>query len=147
MKRVRVLRHAADEALGNLETELAARGLELEVIDCFDDDWPAVAGAGFRAADFSGLVVMGGTMNVDQTDRFPFLAVELQWLREAARTGLPILGVCLGAQLLAKSLGARVYRNPVREIGWYQIELTPEEDAALKKSAAAVKELTDVIGV
>jgi GMP synthase-like glutamine amidotransferase len=136
MKRVRILRHAADEALGNLEIELRAEGLNLEVIDCFDDHWHAVASAGFHPADFAGLVVMGGTMNVDQTDRFPFLAVEVGWLRQAARAGLPTLGICLGAQLLARSLDARVYPNAVREIGWYQIELTPAglADCLLKGS-------------
>jgi GMP synthase (glutamine-hydrolysing) len=69
---------------------------------------------------------MGGTMNVDQADRYPHLATEVEWLRTAVRTRLPTLGICLGAQLLAKALGAGVYRNRIKEIGWYQIELTPE---------------------
>ena len=68
---------------------------------------------------------MGGPMNADETDRFPFLADEVRWLRQAVDTGLPVLGVCLGAQLLAKALGARVYANRVKEIGWYATELLP----------------------
>ena len=63
-------------------------------------------------------------MNVDETDRFPFLADEVRWLRQSVDAGLPVLGVCLGSQLLAKALGSRVYPNRIKEIGWYDIELT-----------------------
>jgi len=65
-------------------------------------------------------------MNVDQTDRYPFLAPEIGWIRRAVEAGLPVLGICLGAQLLAKALGSRVFANPVKEIGWYRLELTPQ---------------------
>jgi GMP synthase (glutamine-hydrolysing) len=123
MPAVKVLRHAANEALGNLEVVLRSEGLRLEVVDCFADDWTQVERAGFDPADFAGLVVMGGPMNVDETERYPFLATELGWLRAAARAELPTLGICLGAQMLAKALGGRVYANPVNEIGWYRIEL------------------------
>ncbi len=57
--------------------------------------------------EVSGAVVMGGPMNVDEVDRFPALAAEREWLAEAVRLELPVLGVCLGAQLLARALGAR----------------------------------------
>ncbi|MEX0679389.1 MAG: type 1 glutamine amidotransferase [Pirellulales bacterium] len=126
MKRVRVLRHVANEALGNLETVLRAAGLALDVVDCFADDWPRVERAGFDPKRVAGLVVMGGTMNVDQTDRFGFLATEVQWVRAAVDAQLPTLGICLGAQMLAKALGAKVYPNEIKEIGWYQIELLSE---------------------
>ncbi len=79
----------------------------------------------FDPKKISGLVVMGGPMNVDQVDRFPFLAEEVRWLEQAVAANLPVLGVCLGSQLLAKSLGRRVYANRVKEIGWYEIELLP----------------------
>jgi GMP synthase (glutamine-hydrolysing) len=72
----------------------------------------------------AGLVVMGGPMNADETEHYPFLAREVTWLQQSVEAGLPVLGICLGSQLLAKSLGARVYRNQVKEIGWYTIELT-----------------------
>lgn len=126
MKRVIVLRHAANEALGNLEVALRSRGLELDVLDCFSDAWPAVERAGFEPALVAGLVVMGGPMNVDETDRYPYLDTEVEWLRSAVRAQLPTLGICLGAQLLAKALGARVYPHRVKEIGWYEIGLEPE---------------------
>jgi len=123
MKRVMVLRHVANEALGNLEVVLRACGLELDVVDCFTDRWPDVERAGFDPGRLAGLVVMGGTMHVHQTDRFPFLATEIEWLRAACEAQLPTLGICLGAQMLAHALGAHVYPNDIKEIGWYQIEL------------------------
>ncbi len=106
MPRVMVVRHAAHEALGNLETVLRASGLELEVVNAFDGDWIAIDRRGFRSRDYLGLVIMGGPMNVDQTDRYPYLAAEVEWLRAAVADELPTLGVCLGAQLLAKAAGA-----------------------------------------
>jgi GMP synthase (glutamine-hydrolysing) len=66
---------------------------------------------------------MGGPMNVDETERYPALAHEVAWLQKAVEAEIPVLGVCLGSQLLAKALGARVYANRVKEIGWYDIEL------------------------
>ncbi len=126
MKPVLVLRHSPHEALGNLAVALRAAGLELRVVNCFAEDWPQFAAEGFSPPDYSGLVVMGGPMNVDQTEEYPFLHTEAGWLRQAVEAELPTLGVCLGAQLLAKALGARVRANPVKEIGWYEIELLPE---------------------
>jgi GMP synthase (glutamine-hydrolysing) len=134
MHRVRVLRHAAAEVLGNLKIVLCDEELELEVIDCFADDWPRAKRAGFDPAACAGLVVMGGPMNVDQTVRYGFLATELDWLRAAIDAKLPTLGICLGAQLLAKALGARVAPNRIKEIGWYTIEL---ERAALAEGLFA----------
>jgi GMP synthase (glutamine-hydrolysing) len=139
MKRVRVIRHVPQEALGNLEVVLRQRGVELEVVDCFAEDWPAIERAGFDPDELSGFVVMGGPMNADETDRYPFLAAEVTWLRQAVAAGLPTLGICLGAQLLARSLGARVFRNPIKEIGWHTIELLPAglDDPLLAGSLAA----------
>ena len=83
MKPIRVLRHAADEALGTLETTLRSCGLALEVVDCFSVGWASIERAGFDPARFAGLVVMGGPMNVDQTSEHPHLATEVEWLRTA----------------------------------------------------------------
>lgn len=125
MRPVIVVRHDIHEALGNLEVALGASGLRLEVVDAFAGDWSAIDRAGFQPRQWSGLVVMGGPMNADETDRYPFLAAEVGWLRAALAAELPTLGICLGAQLLARSLGARVYQNPLKEIGWYEIEILP----------------------
>jgi GMP synthase-like glutamine amidotransferase len=63
-------------------------------------------------------------MNVDQIENYPNLITEVDVLREAIDQDMSVLGICLGAQLLAKALGGSVHRNPQREIGWYDINLT-----------------------
>lgn len=114
-----VLRHVPHEGLGTIADSLTRCGILSTTID--------VAGPlpQFDPKKISGLIVMGGPMNVDQTDRYPNLAEEVRWLREAVDANLPVLGVCLGSQLLAKALGRRVYANRIKEIGWYEIELLP----------------------
>jgi GMP synthase (glutamine-hydrolysing) len=138
MKPVVILRHVPFESLGNLETILGGADVPLHVVECFDATWPDVERGGFDARRLAGLVVMGGPMNVDETDRFGFLATEVKWLAQAADAGLPTLGICLGAQLLAKALGATVYKNQVQEIGWYDLELLRQahEDALFAGSRA-----------
>src|SRR5690606_16542444 len=75
------------------------------------------------------IVVMGGPMSVHDDAEFSWLAAEKAFLREAAARGTAILGVCLGAQLLAEVLGGEVTRNPEREIGWFPIERLPGAEA------------------
>ena len=82
-------------------------------------------------AGASGLIVMGGPMGVYEQDRYPFLADELRLIQRTFEDERPILGVCLGSQLLATALGASVAPGPQREIGWYPVTLTdaaPAED-------------------
>lgn len=122
MKPVLVLRHVPFEEIGSLADYLAAAGLTVDQVDCFGPRWPDLTRAGFDPDQLAGLIVMGGPMNVDQTEQFPFLATEREWLRAAVAAGLPTLGVCLGAQMLARSLGAAVRPNGVKEIGWYEVE-------------------------
>jgi GMP synthase-like glutamine amidotransferase len=74
--------------------------------------------------DFTHLVILGGPMNVDEGDRYPFLKDEDLFIKEAIQRGKRILGICLGAQLIAKALGAKVFKAPVKEIGWYDVSLT-----------------------
>jgi GMP synthase (glutamine-hydrolysing) len=70
------------------------------------------------------LMIFGGSMHVDQNDGHPWLDPEKEFIREALERGTPILGVCLGSQLLAEAAGAQPYRIPEPEIGWYDIEIT-----------------------
>ncbi|MGB9629989.1 MAG: type 1 glutamine amidotransferase [Thermodesulfobacteriota bacterium] len=76
--------------------------------------------------DFSHMIILGGPMGVYEEDKYPFLRDEDIFIKESINTGKHILGICLGAQLIAKALGAKVFRAPVKEIGWYNILLTED---------------------
>lgn len=73
--------------------------------------------------DVDGVVSMGGPMNVDQTDAYPWLTDEMQFISKAHAAGLPVVGVCLGAQLIAAALGGEVAAMPQAEIGWGEVKL------------------------
>lgn len=79
-----------------------------------------------RVDDWSHIVLLGGPMNVYEENRYPFLRKEDLFIKESIQRGRTLLGICLGAQLIAKALGARVFKAPVKEIGWYDISLTVE---------------------
>ncbi len=119
MPPILAFRHVPHETLGTIETSLARAGLEYRYVDLFDamPERPAMEEA-------AGLIVLGGPMNVDQIDEYPYLGPEVGWIRQAVDAGLPVLGICLGSQLIAKALGARVHPNGTKEIGWYDIERT-----------------------
>jgi GMP synthase-like glutamine amidotransferase len=88
-------------------------------------DFPKwVPSAGPPPEDFDALMIFGGSMHVDQNDGHPWLDPEKEFIREALARGTPILGVCLGSQLLAEAAGATPYRTDEPEIGWYDIEIT-----------------------
>jgi len=80
--------------------------------------------------EVAGAVVMGGPMGVEEVERFPGLAAEQEWLAEAAAREMPVLGICLGAQLLARALGAEV-RPGEREVGFAPVEVADPEDPLL----------------
>ncbi len=121
MSRVVVFQQTSHEPLGLLDDVFAAFGLTVQVIPLYKAVPDAVDWMGTL-----GLVVLGGPMNVDETDTYPFLKREVQWIREALASQVPILGICLGSQLLAKALGAAIYPNRTKEIGWYEINLTEQ---------------------
>jgi GMP synthase (glutamine-hydrolysing) len=73
---------------------------------------------------YEALIVLGGPMNAHQIDTYPNLATEVDVIRQAVDAGMSVLGICLGAQLLAKALGGQVSKNDEREIGWYDVDLT-----------------------
>lgn len=84
------------------------------------------------------LFVMGGPMSVHDEAACPWLAPEKAFLRQAVERSVRILGICLGAQMLAEALGGEVRRNPGPEIGWFPVELTPESRAAAGRAARAL---------
>jgi GMP synthase (glutamine-hydrolysing) len=120
MRRLLVFQHVSFEILGTLHPLLKARGFRIRYANFgrHPDAHPEVT-------RYNGLVVLGGPMNVDDLKRHPHLAVEVELIRQAIDQGLPVLGICLGAQLIAKALNAPVYANRIKEIGWYDVCPTP----------------------
>lgn len=121
MRKLLVFQHSAREPLGVLDPLLRRAGFRIRYLNFSrqPDLQPDVS-------RYNGLVVLGGPMNVDQQEQYPHLAVEIAAIQQALARGIPILGICLGAQLLAAALGARVQPNTVREIGWYRLHPTAE---------------------
>jgi len=117
--RLRVFQHAVHEGLGSLETFFAARNAEIAYTRLFAGDAPQ------DPAAYDFLVVLGGPMNVYEEDKHPWLAAEKRSILAAFDAGKPVLGLCLGAQLMSVALGGQVTRNPHREIGWWPVEKLP----------------------
>ncbi len=122
MKPVAVFRHAATEGPGHFAAFLESRGLawELVAVDA-GDPVPGSPDA------FAGLVFMGGPMSVN--DDLPWIPPALSLIRQAVERNIPVLGHCLGGQLMAKALGGQVTRNPVKEIGWGRVERADNAEA------------------
>ncbi len=120
MSRIRCLQHVPFESPGRIAGWAADRGHEFASVRVFAGE-PLPAGE-----DFDALIVMGGPMSVHDGAIHPWLADEKRAVQSAVLDGKPVLGVCLGAQLIAHVLGARVYRNRFREIGWFPVEATDE---------------------
>lgn len=121
MRRLLVFQHVPYEILGTLDPLLRASRFRIRYVN-FGREPDATP----DISRYNGLIVLGGPMNCDQVDRHPHLDTEIEVIKEAIREGKPVLGVCLGAQLIARALGAKVRKNPVKEIGWY--ELNPTDD-------------------
>ena len=119
MSRILVCQHVAFEILGTLNPLLKSYGVRIKYVNFGRDPDARPSLDGYR-----GLVVLGGPMNVDQVAEHPHLTTEVELIREAIDRGLPVLGICLGAQLIAKALGACVGPSPEKEIGWYDVTLT-----------------------
>ncbi|HYL97832.1 MAG TPA: gamma-glutamyl-gamma-aminobutyrate hydrolase family protein [Blastocatellia bacterium] len=119
MSKVFVLQHIGFEKLGTIANALEQLGATYEYVRGFEgQEIPS----GMEEA--SGLIVMGGPMGVYEQGRYPFLADEIRLIKTALDAGKPILGTCLGSELLASALGARVAPSGTQEIGWYPIRLT-----------------------
>lgn len=103
-------------------TDWAARhGHEAEVR--FPPDGEALPGH----ESYELLIILGGPMSVYEDDKYPWLVDEKRYVREAMDSGKLVLGICFGAQMLAELLGARVYRNNEKELGWHRVERTEQE--------------------
>ncbi len=119
-KSIAVIRHIGVEGLGTIEDVLKSKGLAHAYIDTWKDPLPA------DVSDYGALVILGGPMGVYEQDTYPFIKQELSLIRKARDLKLPVIGICLGSQMIAQALGGRVYKGGTKEIGWYDIRLTRE---------------------
>lgn len=119
MREIFVIRHQESAPLGLLRDVFDERGVAWRYVDCWRrDDVPAVDQVG-------ALIVLGGEMNADEVDGFPHLSRVRGLMRDAVDADIPVLGICLGAQVLARALGGDVYPSPRREIGFVPVRATP----------------------
>jgi GMP synthase (glutamine-hydrolysing) len=130
--KILVFQHVAYEPLGTLDPLLKEAGFRIRYVNFGRDpnQRPSLD-------KYAALIVLGGPMNSHQIDTYPNLTTEMHVIREAVESDMSVLGICLGAQLLAKALGGAVVRNPAREIGWYDVQLTEhgESDPVLSTFA------------
>ena len=113
------LRHVGFEDLGSFEIPLKEAGYAIEYIDIAERD-PAT----LDPLDADLFFILGGPISVYDHADYPFIAAEIELLRVRLGADLPTLGICLGAQMMAAALGARVYPAPEREIGWSALDLS-----------------------
>lgn len=134
--RIHYLQHVPFENLGSMEPVLIERGHQLSSTHLYkNQQLPSVN-------DLDWLIVMGGPMGIyDETD-YPWLTLEKKFIKDAIDTGKKVLGICLGAQLIADALGAKIYKNKYREIGWF--EILRHSEAASTILANVLSDRTDV---
>ncbi|MGE5301276.1 MAG: type 1 glutamine amidotransferase [Acidobacteriota bacterium] len=127
---VLILKNVPAEGPGTIEDDLRERGIGFRVVDLQSESLSATQNE-------DTLVIMGGPMSVNDVDTYPFIAEEVALAADFVRKGKKVFGVCLGAQIMAKALGANVYPGPEKEIGWYDIELLEEgiRDPVMSKLA------------
>jgi len=122
MNPIAIFRHAPTEGPGYFAEFLGEHGIPWQLIRI--DEGDAVPG---DAGKFSGLVFMGGPMSVN--DDLPWIPPVLELIRDAVARDIPVLGHCLGGQLISKALGGVVTRNPIKEIGWGKATVSNNETA------------------
>jgi len=122
--RIHYLQHVPFEDAANIGGWALDRGHTVTRTRLYDDEsLPSLD-------SFDWLVVMGGPMNIYEHDAYPWLVAEKKFMEKAIEQGKPVLGICLGAQLVADVLGGRVTRNRHKEIGWFPVSLTKEGEQA-----------------
>lgn len=131
-----ILQNASHEGPGTIEDYLKKNNFPYTIVD--------LSRKGYEIPDlldYNALIVMGGPMNVYETDKFPYLIEEEKIIKTAIERNYLVLGICLGAQMMAKALGAKVTKGKTKEIGWYDITLTDDglEDKAIGPLGKRVK--------
>lgn len=133
MRKLLVFQHVALEPLGTLNRQFKDAGFRIRYVN-----FERRPDARVDAARYHGLVVLGGPMAADQVDRHPHLSYEKDVIRHAADLGLPVLGICLGAQLIAAAFGGKTLRRAAPEFGWVAVRPTRagREDHLIRHFAA-----------
>lgn len=127
MKRALIIRHVPFEGIAGFREPVEAAGYTLDRIDISDPDFIRV---NFNTPDL--LILMGGPMAVYERDAHPWIDCEVDRLASRISLGLPTLGVCLGAQMIAAAMGAKVYSGPVKEVGFAPVTLHAAVDSPLR---------------
>jgi GMP synthase (glutamine-hydrolysing) len=117
--KILIIKHVEQEGPGLIADALGSSGWKLETVEL--EKGEALPG---DLREIAAVIVLGGPMNVYEVDKFPFLDDEERLIRKALVEEVPFLGICLGAQLLAKTCGANVYKSSEKEIGWYTVKTT-----------------------
>lgn len=134
MRPIAIVQHEPSVPPGHVVAVLRSAGVDHIVVEAWrEPDWPA-------ASDLAGLVVLGGTMNADQVEQYPFLRRGRDLLRDALEREVPALGVCLGSQMMARVLGGEVVRASPRNALFSPVEVTSEgaDDPVIAPFAAGV---------
>ncbi|MGE0616402.1 MAG: type 1 glutamine amidotransferase [Bacteriovoracia bacterium] len=124
MRNMMIFQHVAHEPLGTLNPLLKKAGFKIRYLNFGRD-----GGLKPELEGYNGLIILGGPMGVYEADHYPHLREEMRGIEQALKLGIPILGICLGSQLLAQVLGATARKHERREIGWYEVSLTQEGQA------------------
>ncbi len=120
--RAHFFQHVSYEGLGNIEFWLKNAGYKITSTKLYE----SLKLPDITEIDF--LVIMGGSMSVNDEEEYPWLAQEKEFIAKFIETGKPVLGICLGAQLIANALGAKVYPSSTAEIGWFPVESVLQPD-------------------
>ena len=123
--RAHYLQHVPFEGLGSIEAWLRNAGHEITCTRFFESEEPP------SRDDIDFLIVMGGPMSVHDEDRYPWLALEKAFVRSVIQSGKPVLGICLGAQMIATAMGGQVYPNPFKEMGWFPVRAVMSDNPSI----------------
>ncbi|VAX33628.1 Glutamine amidotransferase, class I, partial [hydrothermal vent metagenome] len=137
---VLIVKNIPVEGPGTIEDFLKDKGIPYTILELSKGKQITDTG------EYSHLIVMGGPMAVYEMDRYAYLRQETDLIKDFIGRGKAVLGVCLGAQMVAHCLGARVYPGDVKEVGWYKVDITPDgmEDEVFSTIAIDGKPFAEV---